>query len=636
MTSKKITRTRIIKSCQYCYTHKTKCDKKSPCGTCTKLNIQDNCIYGFSKTDISITSKISKPKIFTNSTLKLPEDTSAFRSKYFYPFFTGSVNDQILSNQSYNKITLIDSIGSNEITKFDRFALSQITISEIFELFPSSKEIALTQIETYFDCVHPVIPIVDYQTVLKSLDNIYSNLGCSPRINILEVLLIISILFCSAYATVASGIIPDLLLCNKYYAAYKYLMNKTEFIIKPHLESLQAFIITNFITDPNMTDSTSYSPMLVRMGQQLNLNKVSYLLKTPKNLGLLWHYILYIDGSSSVGSGLPFSTTPGIFKMVPILECQNEYEDETFPIEFSIGRFQINRVFRDIMETTVRKTISECDHDVLVKNINELYKQINNQVNSIKSKNRKNGEYFSSTLYIFLYRLHLRYYALENLKNYDSSENAETQSVVNNSEQMDIMWILNSKQDLVSETIPLTLLLLFYTLKRLVQKDVNNLAWYTRGSTVMQYLLVTLRDIYQNPQKLYSLDMFAEPFRSTIAEDIEDIIQTDPLLYKYVLIEELIKLIELKLTPLWKKSDVYKFILVKAVKETVWSVNKNVIESKQALTDILHRCKLFATGGENLENTKSISIEDCMDQWDSDVEYLDPKKIFMDWLTDFQ
>ncbi|CCK70092.1 Zn(II)2Cys6 transcription factor KNAG_0D03450 [Huiozyma naganishii CBS 8797] len=639
--TKKITRVRTIKSCKYCYTHKLKCDKGTPCSRCLSMEMANECTYGFNRTNGATRSAAPLSKVAKGGEKmwNVIDESALYKSKYFYPFFTSSINDRILSAEAYGKIALSENFVRNEITNFDRLDTCRLSSEEIFNLFPSGKSVARAQVESFFENIHPVIPIISKQKLLLKLDNLYKYLESDKQVSVLDVLLLAAIFFCSAYANVASGIIPDLLLCNKYYAAYKSLLDVTGFPMRPNIEPLQAFVLVNFVTDPNMVEATGYSPMLVRVGQQLGLHELSKPSfkknKESADLILLWHYLLFIEGSSSVVSGFAFSTTPEVFRMVPLPD-EETIRDDNFPIEFTLGRFTINVLFREIMDLTSREAVSEAEHKLVVKHIEEKYIEINRLVGEIHEAGLCYDEYFTSTLRIFLYRLHLRYFALDTLRNQKNKVLVRTNGELEPVETKNITWILETTQNVREEVLPLSLLLLLYTLKRLVQKDMSNFMWYTKGSTVMQYLFVVLRDLYQNPRKVYSLWHFPNLFRSTIDHDISDIINTGPLFYKYMLIEELLKLLEFKLAPLWTKNDLYKFVLVKTVKEKVWATHSEFIASLTAERRQLIKCKLFSSGTENLKNSKSISFEDCLVQWNSEPQSFDPGKILVEWLEEFR
>lgn len=699
---RRITRNRVIKSCRCCYHNKLKCDRKHPCGNCIARDTVNLCEYGFNKalgqaeqvmaqahaaaavltvngnnnngsnnngTRFSHRVNLDHAKVW-----KVSDESTVYKSKYFYPFFTSSINDKFLSTETYGKMILpVENLIRNEITKFNKYSTNDITTNEILDLFPTSVSMARSQIEIFFEWVYPIIPILNKERILTKLDGIYDFLlsSLSTRntngndINLPDLLLIISIFFCSAYCNVASGIIPDLLLCNKYYAAFRHLLIVSEFPMRPQLESLQSYLLINFITDPNMVDATNYSTMLVRMAQQLGLHRIDSKDGNNKDLLFLWHYLLYVEGSASVVSGFPFSVNQYLIKSVSIPEIDSPLFNNTMdplgneiPWEYSIGRFKINLVFKQIMDSTL--IVGNLDDTVktqLLGQIQLLYINVKKLIQSMRNRKYTHAEYFISTLQVFLYRLHLRYYALDKIHDQTqigSSINNDHNSIVMSRKRKrkinshsqdhepvqnkDITWILETTQDVKEDVIPLSLLLLLSTLKRLIQKNINNFAWYTRGSTVMQYLFVVLRDLYQNPDREYAMKHFNNPFKGTIDDDIREIITTSPLGFKLTLIEELLPLIELKLAPLWKKNDLYKFMLVKTVKNKVWGAHQaywdNNSELKKAQLQ-LQQCRLFANGKQSLENNKSIALEDCLAQWGSDTELFEPDQILMDWIAEF-
>lgn len=358
MTGQKITRKRVIKSCKYCYEHKLKCNKEKPCSTCVGLSVTDQCIYGFSKTSVGKEDENQRksPLRLKNTThgkvkksKKLNTNSVIYKSKFSYPFFTSSINDRIICAEHYGQLTLDSVIRRNEITKFDRFSTPARSIDDVLVLLPPTQEAAMSQIETYFACIQPIIPILDQDRITEILSDVYQSLQERKNVNALNILLLMAIFFCSSYVAVASEVIPDLLLCNNYYKAYRYLLDVAEFPLRPLLESLRAFVIVNFVIDPNMVAATGYSSMLVRLGQQLGLHKSS----TYKDLDLklLWHFLIYIEGSSSVVCGFSFLTPSHFMSYVPLQELSHNIKTD-ISTAYAIGRYKINVMFRHTMALT--------------------------------------------------------------------------------------------------------------------------------------------------------------------------------------------------------------------------------------------------------------------------------------------
>lgn len=638
MQRQKIKRHRVIKSCRYCYLHKLKCDKALPCYTCSAMNTTSECIYGFNKSNVHFeernnenTSNEKNSKSLTTSKIdKAPKGTLVYRSKYFYPFFANSINDRVLSSHTYGHLLPSQKFKRNEITKFNRFTKPLNNIEDALTLLPPSKETALSQVETYFDSVHSIIPILSKSEIVKILHRLEDTGYHEENINVLNLLLIMALFFCSSYAAVASGIIPDLLLCNKYYAGYRLLLDVSEFPFRPRLESLKAFTIVNFIVDPNMVDATAYSSMLVRMGQQLGLHKMDDIQSK-----LLWGYLLYLEGSASVVSGFPYFTPENLI-VESVLPPPESKDQNGLSVAYTVGRLKINAVFKDVMDLSGREAILESDFLSTKNRITELYSEILEIKEVLRIEFPLHFTYFSSTLLVFLYRVHLRYAALSYGHSRRDKLLRKTEHHIASAQPIDITSSLTTSPNYGDEVIHLSLLLLFQTYERLVQENTTDLAWYTRGSTVMQYLFVIIKDLYQSELKPCKFEDFSEPMNKTMNADIEEILEKDPVFFKIVLIDHIIGLLELKLAALWSDEDLYKFVLIKAIKEKVWQVFKDHLKQNEGKLEKISKCRLFACGEKHLQNLKSISFEDYIDNSEPEIVLLEMNKTLMNWINDLQ
>lgn len=602
------------------------------------MNTTSECIYGFNKNDNNSeeikadnksNEKSSRP-LTTRGIDKTPKGTLVYRSKYFYPFFANSINDRVLSSHAYGLLSPSQKFKRNEITKFNRFTNPLDSIEDALALLPPSRETALSQVETYFDSVHPIIPILSKSKIMNALQTIKNTDNDQENINVPNLLLIMALFFCSSYAAVASGVIPDLLLCNKYYAGYRLLLEISEFPLRPQLESLKAFTIVNFVIDPNMVDATAYSSMLVRMGQQLGLHKMEDIQSK-----LLWGYLLYIEGSASVVSGFPYFT-PGNLATETISPTPESKDQNGLSAAYTIGRWKVNAVFRNVMDLSGRQTISESDFLSTKKQIEKLYDEILEINDILRIEFPTYFTYLTSTLLVFLYRLHLRHTALSYWQSRKDKLLQKTDNQVNSAQPIDITSSLTTRHIYGDDVVHLSLLLLFHTYERLVQENTAKFVWYTRGSTVMQYLFVVIKDLYQNELKPCELNSFSEPLKKTVNTDIEEILKRDDVFFKFVLIDHVIGLLELKLAALWNDEDLYKFILVKAIKEKVWQVFRTQLGHNKNRIEEVSKCKLFVSGEKHLQNLKSINFEDYIDNWESDIVLLEMNKILVNWIDDLQ
>lgn len=607
-----------------------------PCQTCSTMNTTSECIYGFNKNEerpeetnnnniadekTSKTSKVRKIE-------KAPRDSLVYRPKYFYPFFADSINDSVLGSNTYGDLLPSRRFKRNEITRFDRFTRPLDSIEDVLALLPPSRETALSQVETYFDSIHPIIPVLSKATIINILEIQETTRENERNINVPNLLLVMALFFCSSYAAVASGVIPDLLLCNKYYAAYRLLLEISEFPLRPQIESLKAFTIVNFVIDPNMVDATAYSNMLVRMGQQLGLHKMEDIQSK-----LLWGYLLYIEGSASVVSGFPYFTPENLVTET-MLPTPKSRDQNGLSMAWTIGRYKINAVFRNVMDLSGRQTISEFEFLSTKKQIEELYDEILEINEVLRVEFPLYFTYFSSTLIVFLYRLHLRHTALAYGQFRKDKLLRKSGNQIDSTQPIDITSSLTNRDSYGDDVIHLSLLLLFHTYQRLVQENTTQLAWYTRGSTVMQYLFVVIKDLYQNELKSCDLNNFSEPLKKTMSADIEEILRQDGVFSKFVLVDHIIGLLELKLAALWNDEDLYKFIFIKATKEKIWQIFQSLLEQNKKSLEDVSKCSLFARGEKHLRNFKSINFEDYIEKGDSDMVLLEMSKISTNWIDD--
>ena len=639
MTKRKaITRNRRIKSCIYCYSHKLKCSRTTPCATCVTNGKETECKYWTGQTPVgcAVTGKkvdIAGQRLSLN--WQLPQD-DAYSGKFFYPFFTPSMNNHVVNTKPKTKLISNTSFTRNCITEFDKTLSASVDIQTIVGYILKNKSTLESKLENYFLNIHPIVPVIDRTDVERRIDALFGNIDRQENINPLDAMLLVSILFCSVYGSVSSCELSDLGEVKQYYIFFRYLLDVTRFPFVPYIETLQSYVIVNFVMDPNMREAVGYSAMLVRMAQQLDLHKISVTPEVSTDYRLyLFHFILFLDGSSSVASGFRFSAPKDIFKLVPIPRSPaKQGVQHPTPVDFTICRFRMNYLFQQIMELTAKKSISRTENDYVEEKIGLLYRDVGKIEGRLKHAFPDRAAYFSSSLYIFLHRLHLRFFALEALQVYAGGLDGKELSNATPSKSKDISWILDKEMPLRDEVVPLTLLLLLNTMERLVQHDCNGLDWYTRGSTVMQYLFVILRDLYQNPEKEYPLSSFVEPLYGSISFDIKEIITCHPLLFKYKLIDELMKVLEVRLAPLWNNNELYKFVLVNMVKEKVWLHNNIVITENSDAHLQLNQCRLFLLGNA-LQETQSSGVEDYITDLESTFWGADAEKIMIDWLTDF-
>ena len=214
---KVIKRHRSIKTCKYCYEHKLKCNKQSPCDNCTRLGITSHCVYGFKRSGESsvptnVGKRTTKPEQKTKTlTTPLP--------KPYYPYLAEAETGNLLNVQDATSNTWMK---RNAIANFKKCGKGFMTAEEVNALIPANRATTCLVADTYFQKIDPIIPILHREHVFQKIDSAYTQKRLKNTICISEYLIIFAILFSVAYSNVAEGQIPDLLLCDKYYSCLLY------------------------------------------------------------------------------------------------------------------------------------------------------------------------------------------------------------------------------------------------------------------------------------------------------------------------------------------------------------------------------------------------------------------------------
>lgn len=634
----RINRRRKIQSCQYCYVHKLKCDHATPCMTCRTLNVEDQCIYNF-KTVSNRTKESSGGNTTHNYKVINTYRDELFKSRTFYPLFSSSLTDKLVFTSMYDSTELNPKFARNPITQLNKLhKMCPIThLNEIIPLFPSKLDVSLQHLSTFESSIHPIIPILSIKECELAIIKFYEQLKTS-ELDINNCLLLLCILFCASFSNLASGVTLHAEACTNYYRAFNFILKHADFPRYPNRRALETFVLVNFTLDPNMVEATNYSPMLIRIAQQLGLHKIdTHTENDSSTLHVLWHFLLYIDGSSSVVNGFPFSTRASILKEIPI---PIKYVDPNpaVPIEFTIGRFYINKTFREVMDLT--------------NNVNDLSKKVKVDSNSIKAvgkiiiklcnsmENRlseDNGDYFSSTLYVFLFRLHSRYALLasnelpsDKLLKSDFPHNEKFSNVFG-----DVSWILEKPQKFNKNVVGLSILILIQTLRRLTQENIQKYAWYSKGSTVMQYLFVSLKNLYQDNEFKMDLGTTFPEYSHVLPESVSLELSNKTTLFQIVLIDTLMDMLELKLAPLWNNFDLFQFTLIKNIKDTIWkTLTKPHIIDQEKMNSLKTNVELFRLADSLLVERNSICLDDCLQLWENDADFLQYSKSFAQWLSE--
>ncbi|CEP61788.1 uncharacterized protein LALA0_S04e00694g [Lachancea lanzarotensis] len=636
---KVIKRRRSIKSCKYCYDHKLKCSKEQPCLNCKRHGKLALCMYGFDKEPHPAIPppalNLDNNALFARSATKKMPTVAPNRPGPYYPFLLEAQQVSSLGLRDKDSANRPD-MKRNAITRFNSLDEAKMSMDAILDMVPESKASMSLLVDNYFYRINPIIPLLDRDATLKQVKSFYELRQSGKKVAARDCIIMFTILFTVSYVHVAEGQIPDLLLCNRYYAAFQALLTYDSYPYETSVAAVQGALIVNFVVDPNMTNAVALSAVLLRHIQKLGVHKQIGLLSSETDglkihLQALWHFVLYLEGSSSVVAGLPFMHTAQAFDCVDL--PGNEASAAIAHMAFANGRFLINRMFRVIMMYKDTGTVPVDDALVTVRNgFGKLSNQVEELCAKIESLKKGEAVYFISTLRVFLLRAFLRFEALF------SSNSVRHQPVTENHDRDSNFFqvvdrVLQSGTITSKETVELSALLLFYTLRRLGVGNCPRFAWYSKGSTVMQYLFILLKAISQEPTESYSVSISNLAYPVVLSEDIVECISTDAVNFKYVLVEELFSLLETKLAPLWDDRDLDCFLLLRSVKDRVWELNKEYIGRSKASFESLRACDLFRVYQFETRTGGIQSSENDTQQWEFCNKTIDAENV-MRWLSE--
>ncbi|SCV00476.1 LANO_0F07052g1_1 [Lachancea nothofagi CBS 11611] len=633
---KVIKRRRSIKSCKYCYEHKLRCNKEQPCNSCKKHEKSELCVYGFDKVDPG-------SKLPTSSRIHKVRDKKVARSTHahkipnpYYPYLLEAQEANLLVENNVSQATAgdDDKLRRNAITRFDRLGVCTIPFEEILSMIPESQSSMSLLVDTYFHRINPIIPLLDRDAVLHEIKSIYNKHRSGQKVCEVDFIIMFAILFSVAYSHVAEGQISDLLLCNKYYAAFQALLCYNQFPYKSSIPAIQGIVIVNFVLDPNMVGTLALSAISLRQGQQLGIDRqIKRLPKGNERLYLqtFWHFLLYFEGSSSVVAGLPFLHSAQLFDSIELPDACHSPAPSY--IAFANGRFLINRLFRTIMHYKETETIPiEESLKEVERELAELNKQVQHICVKMGELSNDQGTYLVSSLRIFLLRAYLRFKAL-----FASSTKLPISTMHNETFCKDRLTIIDELIEYGAcvdrETAELSIVLLFYTLERLTLDSCSRFTWYSRGSTVMQYLFIILKNIHQHPNEIYDFSRSDNKIPVIISKNILACINVDKSSFRYVLIEELFKILEVKLAPLWDDSDLNMFVLMRSIKDRIWDLNKESLNAKSSQLKSIRSCPLFQSCHTKVDDLRAVSFEKCLKRWEFESITFESEKI-MSWLSD--
>lgn len=539
----KISRKRPISSCKYCYKHKVKCDRGNPCGNCIRLN-NSSCEYNFQ-------SFLHHDLKNQKSTEKRNSSIVTYPSNALFPHL-GSMMRKFIMNSISNKTA--SCIGFFD---FSKEADSEYFRVHIHELLPEKKTLTKC-FSMYWNCIHPLLPILDESAICKKFESFLKENNLAEKEEVYEPQFLI-VIFAVLFSTTIQLelIISDSekrkeLQCqkDKCYVGFKRLLALLNFPNVPSFEcvssSLIVYEVGTFCYRQIAFEICVLCKTLCSMGIHLaNNNNKATMQGITLRKQVMWHTAHKIETMSTIwcgslpnanlhvdivgfpnasGSGAqsslsvktvnPFIASQNlIYKVLPyfsdltiFLNVDTEsdyYRSFDFTI-FERKLFSLCQHFRDVQDEIVR-----CDTTKFEKKTNRWL-----------IANSRN----------MLYRLYFLYYVcLE-----DKTTRSRSSSVLQNSKEIENIKnklykadenlytnFLKMRKPYDGKLVEIVMLLLYESRIRLSFEDeIVNFKWSIKNCNPFQYLVILVKDIYNQPHKRYTFEDLNESVQLLVEEKI--------------------------------------------------------------------------------------------------------------------
>lgn len=416
----KVKRNRKIRTCEYCYHHKLKCDRNTPCSTC--LRTKSECVYHFKSnndTDNKSTGgtkkKATKSKLLNlnttqNSESSSPEEDNVIKwkkedgelrveetnsdvifstninniplyySRAFFPYLEPSLNRMFLF-----KMSEIGERGtSNDFSHvgtydFQRFGFKN-SLEQMVKEYPKKEEFD-DIIYIYWDYIHPLIPVIDKeQTMVKYIkfwDELHNE--TSPRFDIDSGVLFLGMLLAVKTAfevniTDPAEVKKSIAEKNRIYDTFEKFKMFFGFKTNPNISYIQASIILYQTCAIYFIGLFTYTAALARQAEFMGLHRDPLLHDVYPNKNntkdveirrMVWHYVRYLDTATSCVSGMsPHMIMTNASTKFP---SKREYNPESGKFDGDLNPFMVFTVSRFkcslVMETISHYLNSDFSND---------------------------------------------------------------------------------------------------------------------------------------------------------------------------------------------------------------------------------------------------------------------------------
>ncbi|KAG7708562.1 hypothetical protein KL950_002082 [Ogataea haglerorum] len=546
---KKITRRRTVKSCQYCYYRKLRCDHGSPCQNCREF--PDKCKYGFKET---VTLRENSPVVMAS------DDTSIFQSRAFYPFLDPAINTPFLVKlNSTDNDTIHYGKNKNlkEVGHYDFFRPeTDLSFSEIIDALPSRPE-SDHLVEVFWNTVDPMVPLLDRAQNLSQYKMFWDQISKDPEsLDFNYAVILFAVYFSSVISLEAMSGEEQLSILyedkHKYFSILEKIKSHLRYMVSPSMSCIVATVIVCQTGSINFKGTILHASVTLRAAETMGLHKdllrykafdqMHHRERELQKRRLLWHSITYIETMSSVSTGL-HSLSPFLESSVPF-PSHNDYDFEkktytgpTNPyLMFAIARSVICPVLKRFMIylNVIEEDRSEERLEDLRRYVKDIYDTFSDLIDRMNMCDPRLYSpeiirWIAANIIIFGHRLYLLYKVC-GMKTVPNSESVVYQSSAKSMTILDpegrqdkqsvLKKLLATSVTLDSDIVEVAVLLLYETCIRItVTEEICKFKWFVKNSNPFQYLLIVIRDIYNRPDYRLTFDELPEYMRRFVPQE---------------------------------------------------------------------------------------------------------------------
>lgn len=395
----KVKRNRKIRTCEYCYHHKLKCDRNTPCSTC--LRTKSECVYQFKSNNDSDNILTEEPKkkaqkshIVTKKTapslepaspeednvikwrkedgkLSIEETNSdvifstninnipLYYSRAFFPYLEPSLNRMFLFKMSeIGERGFMNDFSHVGTYDFQRFGFKN-SLEQLVKEYPKKEEFD-DIIYIYWDSIHPLVPVIDKEQTMVRYIRFWNELEneTNPRFDIDSGVLFLAMLLAVKTAFEVNITDPEqvkksLIEKNKIFDTFEKFKLFFGFKTNPNISYVQASIILYSTSAIYFIGLFTYTAALARQAEFMGLHRDPLLHDVYPNKNntkdveirrTVWHFVRYLDTSTSVVSGMsPHMIMTNASTKFP---SKHEYNSETGKFDGDINPFMVFTISR--------------------------------------------------------------------------------------------------------------------------------------------------------------------------------------------------------------------------------------------------------------------------------------------------